>query len=138
MKKRYASDVEATKKGNLSGSCLCGGVRYRIEGLVRDVVNCHCTQCQKTSGHYVAATRVDEKNLRIEKNETLTWYQSTPGYERGFCNKCGGSLFWSRLGDDQTSVMAGTLDKPTGLKTVKNIYLEDAGDYFEIPEVSNN
>ena len=138
MKKRYASDVEATKKGDLSGSCLCGGVRYRIEGLVRDVVNCHCTQCQKTSGHYVAATRVDEKNLRIEKNETLTWYEYTPGYERGFCNKCGGNLFWSRLDDDQTSVMAGTLDKPTGLKTVKNIYLEDAGDYFEIPEVSNN
>lgn len=127
----------ATRKSSLSGSCLCGGVRYRIEGQVRDVVNCFCSQCQKTSGHHVAATRVDEKNLRIEKDETLSWYQSTPGHERGFCNKCGGNLFWSRLSDDQISVMAGTLDKPTGLETVENIYVEDANDYFDIPRLSD-
>jgi len=102
------------------------------------VVNCYCTQCQKTSGHHVAATRINEKDLLIEKDGTLTWYVSTPGYERGFCNKCGGNLFWSRLSDDQISVMAGTLDKPTGLKTVESIYLEDASDYFEISHIHND
>jgi len=129
-------NIEAIKTGGLSGRCLCGGVRYQIKGLLRDVVNCFCTQCQKTSGHHVAATRVREKDLTIEASETLTWYASSPGYERGFCNKCGGNLFWRCLGDKHISVMAGTLDKPTGLKTVKNIYQEDASDYFEIPKIS--
>jgi len=136
MKKSDASDgIKANTMGNLSGSCLCGGVRYRIEGMVRDVVNCYCTQCQKTSGHHVAATRVNKKDLLIENDQTLTWYASSPGYERGFCNKCGGNLFWRRVDGDQVSIMAGTLDKPTGLKTVENIYTEDANDYFEIPHV---
>jgi len=79
---------------------------------------------------------VNEKDLLIEKDETLTWYASTPGYERGFCSRCGGNLFWRRLSDDQISVMVGTLDQPTGLKTVENIYVEDASDYFEIPVIS--
>ncbi len=135
MKQSDLSDrVKATKTGNLTGSCLCGGVRYRIQGLVRDVVNCYCTQCQKTSGHHVAATRVKEKDLFVDAHETLHWYESTPGYKRGFCKQCGGNLFWSRLSDDQISVMAGTIDPPTGLKTVEYIYEEDASDYIEIPK----
>jgi hypothetical protein len=126
--------VKANKTGNLTGSCLCGGVRYRIQGLVRDVVNCYCTQCQKTSGHHVASTRVQEKHLLIDEHKTLRWYESTPGYKRGFCKQCGGNLFWSRLSDDQISIMAGTIDPPTGLKTVEHIYEEDASDYMEIPK----
>ena len=38
------------------GSCLCGAVRYIVRGELRHVVGCHCGQCRKTSGHYVAAT----------------------------------------------------------------------------------
>ena len=137
MKSGDAIEAQLDQQAHLSGSCLCGGVQYRIEGVVRDVVNCFCTQCQKTSGHHVAATRVDENNLRIEKDETLTWYVSTPGYQRGFCNQCGGNLFWRSLDEDHISVMAGTLDTPTGLKTVENIYVEDASDYFEIPALAD-
>jgi hypothetical protein len=137
VKQNDKIEAKLDQPGHLLGSCLCGGVQYRIEGPVRDVVNCFCTQCQKTSGHHVAATRVDEMNLRIGKDETLSWYVSTPGYQRGFCKQCGGNLFWRRLGDDHISVMAGTLDKPTGLKTVENIYVADASDYFEMPAISD-
>ena len=136
MKQSDLSSVKLENQVNLSGSCLCGGVSYRIEGKARGVVNCFCTQCQKTSGHHVAATRINQKDLTIHKQETLQWFESTPGYQRGFCNCCGGNLFWSRTSDDQISVMAGTLDKPTGLKTVENIFEHDASDYFKIPNVS--
>ena len=118
----------------LTGSCLCGGVRYRIEGDAREVVNCFCEQCRKTSGHYVAATRVDRQILIMEAADTLCWYESSPGIKRGFCNCCGGNLFWDSQQNDQISVMAGTLDAPTGLVTTKNIYEQDASDYFELPE----
>ena len=135
MKQSEIGRVKLDQQVSLTGSCLCGGVRYRIKGAVRGVVNCYCMQCQKTSGHHVAATRVNEDELTVEVDETLTWYESTPGYQRGFCNRCGGNLFWSRLSDDQISVMAGTLDKPTGLKTVESIHAEDASDYFELPDI---
>ena len=39
-----------------SGSCLCGGVRFKTTGKLRDVVACHCSQCRKQTGLYYAAT----------------------------------------------------------------------------------
>ena len=123
------------KPAKLSGGCLCGGVRYAIEGEAREVVNCFCEQCRKTSGHYVAATRVDKQNLRHESDETLSWYESSPGVKRGFCRRCGGNLFWDNQQNNQISVMAGTLDTPTGMRTTQNIYDQDASDYFELPDI---
>ncbi len=120
---------------NLTGSCLCRGVRYRINGPARDIINCFCSQCQKTSGHHVAATRVNKNNLDLEADGTLKWYESSPGIKRGFCSECGGNLFWDNGGNEDISVMAGTLDAPTGLKTATNIYQQDASDYFDIPQI---
>lgn len=124
------------KKSKLTGSCLCGEVSYSIIGEARDIVNCFCSQCRKTSGHYVAATRADKDQLIMEKDKTLNWYECLPKVYRGFCNHCGGNLFWDDGKDNQISVMAGTLDTPTNLKTCKNIYTEDASDYCTIPEVN--
>ena len=28
-----------------AGGCLCGAVRYELVGPLRDVVNCHCSEC---------------------------------------------------------------------------------------------
>jgi len=120
---------------HLTGSCLCGGVRYRIDGRLRGVINCFCTQCQKTSGHHVAATRVNRDDLTLEADSSLKWFESSPGIQRGFCGACGGNLFWNDGKNNQISVMAGTLDKPTGLKTIENIFVQDASDYFDIPEI---
>lgn len=136
MKQSDLNDkINLDNQKKLTGSCLCGGVRYEVSGLMRDVVNCYCTQCQKTSGHYVAATRVNQKDVLFKQKDTLRWYESTPGYQRGFCDQCGGNLFWNRISDDQLSIFAGTLDKPTGLKTVASLYEQDASDYFELPDI---
>lgn len=114
------------------GSCLCGGVEYSLTGPMRPVVACHCTQCQKTSGFHAAMTQVDRDRLSLKKMETLAWYASSDVAERGFCNRCGGNLFWRRHDEDTVSVTAGTLNPPTGLKIDKHIFTETAGDYYEI------
>lgn len=116
------------------GSCLCGGVRYTAVGPIDDVVACHCRQCQKTSGFHVAMTRLPLQNFRLDKSETLKWYQSSNEAERGFCTRCGGNLFWKPTGKNLISITAGTLDQPTGLKLRENIFTEFAGDYYEIPK----
>jgi len=122
------SDVE----DGVSGSCLCGGIRYRVRKFARPVTACHCTQCRKTSGHHVAATNALNDDIDMLADETLTWYRSSEGAERGFCNRCGGNAFWREVGSDTVAIMAGLLDAPTGLRLTAHIFAADAGDYYEI------
>ena len=118
----------------LTGSCLCGGVVYELSGDIDDIVTCHCAQCRKTTGHHVAATRTARENCRLIKDDTLQWYRSSPEAQRGFCQTCGGQLFWQADASPNISVHAGTLDTPTGLKTRCHIYVADKGDYYELED----
>ena len=115
-----------------AGGCLCGAVRYEVHGPLRPVVNCHCSQCRRTSGHFVAATAVRLEAFVLTSSEGLRWYQSSEAARRGFCGNCGSSLFWEPTSGEKMVIMAGTLDGPTGLRTVAHIFADDAGDYYEI------
>jgi hypothetical protein len=124
----------ANAKKPLTGGCLCGGVRYEVKGEMRDVVNCHCKQCRKTHGHFGAYTNAKWADVKLTNQASLAWYRSSPAARRGFCRECGGSLFWERTGADGVSIAAGTLDAPTGLRTVRHIFMADAGDYYTVDD----
>jgi hypothetical protein len=107
-------------------------VRYEVHGPLRDVVVCHCGRCRRTHGHAAAYSACAREHLVIEDDGgALRWY-AADGRERGFCGRCGASLFWRADGRDTISVAAGTLDPPTGLRTVAHIHTRDRGDYYEI------
>lgn len=119
---------------NRSGGCHCGAVTYSIVGPVREVIYCHCAQCRKQSGHFVAATACAEDQLLVTGAESLTWYAASDSAKRGFCRNCGSLLFWKGNGDDRTSIMAGSFDKPSGLVSGFHIHIADKGDYYEIAD----
>jgi len=117
-----------------SGGCLCGGVRYQVTGGLRDVSACHCTQCRKTTGHFGAFSACLDDDLSMEMEDTLAWYHSSPGARRGFCSRCGSTLFWKNESLNYTAIAAGSLDQPTGVRLVKHIFVADKGDYYEIED----
>jgi hypothetical protein len=116
----------------ISGGCLCGNVRYEVHGKLRDVIACHCTQCRRTSGHFVAATACRRQNFTLLKAETLKWYSAVPGFRRGFCGECGSTLFFEEVGGERVSIAAGSLDEPQGLTIAAHIFASEAGDYYKI------
>ncbi len=117
-----------------SGSCLCGGVTYEVDGPLRDVVNCHCDRCRRHTGHFMAATSASTTDVRF-LGESLRWYDATREVQYGFCTTCGSTLFW-RSSDkpDRISIAAGTLDTPTGLSTATALFVDDASDYHVLDE----
>jgi len=46
--------------------------------------------------------------------------------------ECGASVFWRAAGRGTVSIAAGTLDPPTGLTTIAQIYVAARGDYYEL------
>lgn len=117
-----------------SGGCLCGAVRFQLRGCMRSVVACHCRQCRKSTGHYLAATAVRLENLLIQKDDGLRWFQSSPAAARGFCGMCGSSLFWRPAAGGYIAVAAGALDGKTGLRLVAHIFADNKGDYYDFAE----
>jgi hypothetical protein len=116
------------------GQCLCGAVAYEVRGPMRDVVNCHCEQCRRTHGHVAAYTRVQRADLTMTEARGLKWFTSSGAARRGFCQECGASLFWDKLMRDSISIAAGCIDPPTGLKTIRHIFVASKGDYYEIED----
>jgi hypothetical protein len=116
-----------------TGGCLCGAVRYRVDGPLDPVVACHCTQCRRSTGHHAAATGARREDIAIEGE--VAWYESTPGViRRGFCPVCGSNLFWDRLSSPKLDIWAGTIDGATGLRLVGHIFMADKGDYYAIAD----
>ena len=113
-----------------TGRCLCGAVRYAVSGPLRPVSYCHCSQCRRSSGHYVAATACAAAHLTLVNEEGLRWDRASPNAKRGFCGECGSSLFWRPDHGRHISIMAGTIDAPTGLEAKEHIFLKDASDYY--------
>ncbi len=117
-----------------SGGCLCGGVRYQLTAPFADVINCHCGQCRKTTGHYVASTTIPNDRFELLESDTLSWYSASPIARRGFCGVCGSNLFWEPVDEERTSIWAGTIDDSSGIKSAQHIYVNFKGDYYEISD----
>ena len=117
-----------------TGGCHCGTVTFSVTGPVRGVVYCHCEQCRRQSGHFVAATACDDEQFSLSGAENLSWYAASDTAKRGFCRTCGSLLFWKANDSDKISIMAGSFDKPTGLTESHHIHIADKGDYYEITD----
>lgn len=120
-----------------TGHCACSGVAYQVNGPLRQIVACHCEQCRRTSGHFVAATATRKRNFQLLEQLTLSWYEAVPGFKRGFCNRCGSSLFFEDLHGDRISIAAGTLDNTESLAIVAHIFAMESGDYYAIDNSAN-
>jgi hypothetical protein len=96
-----------------AGGCLCGGVRYEVQGPLAPIQLCHCGQCRKAQGGaFGANVPVAVANLRWRQGEALMReHRASPGKRRVFCGTCGSPLFSQR--DDARDVLrlrVGTLD----------------------------
>ncbi len=75
----------------LRGGCLCGAIRYQIDGALGAMTHCHCSMCRKAHGAAFATyARVLLRDFRFDRGEDqLERYRSSPEVDRAFCKRCG-------------------------------------------------
>jgi len=128
--------MTSSRETRHEGSCLCGRVRYRVEGAVGNMSNCHCTDCRKHSGAaFVTYVEAPKKALAFTKgeNELLT-HQAESGTKRRFCRTCGSSLVCYVDSDDLIEIAAATLDTPLSLRPEYHIYVRSKVPWFDIQD----
>ena len=117
----------------IRGGCLCGGVRYEIDGSLREAGNCHCSMCRREHGAaFSTYADVDPSQFRWDFGEQLVAvYESKPGVGWCFCRMCGSTLAASDNGK-VTSVTLGTIEGDPGVRPQEHIFVGSKAPWYEI------
>ena len=116
-----------------TGRCLCGAVSYSGEAAT-GVLHCHCTNCRRLTGNFIAAVRTATEDLVIDDEDSqLRWHELD--YARyGFCQRCGATLFFQPADRVHTSMTAGTMDDTVGLELESVWFVHERQDHNPLPE----
>ena len=114
------------------GGCLCGAVRYRLEGAIEESAYCHCRSCQRQSGAPVVAWfAIAPSALAYTKGKPKGFRASTRA-TREFCGDCGTYLLFRE--DDPAATLGintATLDDPAQVPPTFHIWHDSRIAWFE-------
>ena len=115
---------------NLSGGCACGAIKYETDADPVVMVNCHCRDCQRSSGSAYAAIMVVPKSaVRVSGEPRYHRVVGSGGkaVERGFCPNCGSQVTakLERM-PDVLGLQAGSLDNPARFKPTIDLFTDSA------------
>jgi hypothetical protein len=121
----------------LRGSCLCGGVKYQINGQLSGAMNCHCSMCRKAQGS-AFRSRASVKSAEFEfvqGEELITFYESSRGNYRGFCRVCGSPILSKFDAHPQYyGLPLGALDDDPGIKPKLHVHVASKAPWFTITD----
>lgn len=117
-----------------TGSCLCGAVRWRMEGPYARMTNCHCSMCRKAhAAPFATYIRTDSDKFELLSGaESVTVYEASDNFKRRFCAHCG-SVLWIGEGD-QIGVAAGCLDDDPGIRPQHHIFTASKAPWHVIAD----
>lgn len=119
----------------LSGRCLCGQVSFQASGQIKRVSACYCGQCRAQNGGGPFYGVELQGTLHIENEQgPLRWFESSNKAKRGFCSRCGSSMFW-QANDDPAffDVSMGVLDSVENLSLDAHIFVDSCPPYMSVP-----
>src|SRR6516225_7100734 len=104
-----------------SGGCACGAIRYDCSAQPLAMLNCHCRDCQRsTGGPFSAGVVVPAAAFKVLRGELR--YYASPGAlggesHRGFCSNCGSPIAaWSDSAPQFVGIKVSSLDDPSWFK----------------------
>jgi hypothetical protein len=122
---------------SLSGSCLCGAVRYTVASEPKFVSKCYCKDCQKESGAgHITVVAVPDSTVQMQgetRDYTVNGSSGQP-VVRTFCPKCGATLFGRpKVLSGLTMIRAGTLDEAPPIQPSLGVYASRAPQWDQPP-----
>lgn len=79
----------------LSGECLCGAVEYVVPDTFEYALNCHCSQCRRSTGSaFKPLAGIPRSDLQVVRgNEAIMIYGQEDKTHDVHCGTCGSLLF---------------------------------------------
>lgn len=119
-----------------TGTCLCGTVRYEIDGPFSVMVNCHCSMCRKEHGaQFVTFAGAPLSGFRwLSGADNVTRYSSSASGHRDFCRTCGSPapMLLDQMG--MVLVPAGCLEQDPGIRPQMHIFVGSKAPGYTITD----
>lgn len=114
------------------GSCLCGQVRFTIEGEFGSFLLCHCEHCRKDTGSAHAANLFSSAarlSWLAGEEQVRVYRLPASRHAKSFCSTCGAALPYQAAGSSLLVVPAGSLDGELGLRPSGHIFAASRADW---------
>ena len=119
----------------LSGSCYCGKVRYRVADEFEYALNCHCSNCRRTTGSaFKPFGGIERNKLALTAGADNLHILGAPDGHNANCAACG-SLLYSVVREGRyVHVAYGTLVDAPSLSPTAHIFVSSKAPWFEITD----
>jgi len=117
----------------ITGSCLCGKVKYEISGEIGDIVHCHCQTCRKAHGSaFSSVSSVNDSEFTLFSKIPLGCFESSKGKKRYFCSSCGTQIYAKRDDTKHIILRLGSLDNDPQAKESCHIWVSQKATWYSI------
>jgi hypothetical protein len=123
--------------GKHSGSCLCGEVRYEVEGDFEHFYLCHCEHCRKDTGSAHAANlfaSTAELKWLTGADKVKRFNLPSTRHSKSFCSTCGSALPSIQMNGALLVVPAGSLDSKVSMRPNAHLFLSSRADWDDALE----
>src|SRR5437763_2507818 len=121
-----------------SGRCACGSVRYTCATAPIAMLNCHCQDCQRSSGApFASGVIVASSELEVVGTPKTHTVRGSSGKmtTRSFCGDCGTHLFTqSEVNAQFTSIRFPSLDDASAFAPMLDIWTSSAQPWVCLDE----
>jgi hypothetical protein len=122
-------------RSSFEGGCLCGAIRYRLQGEPMVSAVCHCRTCRKSASTpalpFLTYSTAQFSFLRGSPAD----FHSSPGVTRSFCGQCGSPLTYrSHNEPGQIDVMSCSLDDPEAFPPAYHIWISHKLTWVPLPD----
>jgi len=117
----------------LSGRCLCGDVRFEVDGPFEATGNCHCSMCRKAHGAPFAS-------FVGAPARAFRWLSGTDRIARGglrpFCRRCGSITPTVNEGWPSVFVPLGLLDGDPKIGELQHMFVGSKAPWYDITDTA--
>jgi len=118
----------------ITGSCLCGAVRFQLTPPYTWFQYCHCSRCRKRTGSaHTANILMSADQIEWLSGEELLGRYELPeakSFSTCWCTRCGSALPWLTKNGRWVVVPAGSLDVDPGARPERNIYFDSRAPWY--------
>jgi hypothetical protein len=132
---KFVTGTTTSKARIVAGECFCRAVRYAVADEFAYALNCHCSNCRRTTGSAFKpfAGIARDKFSVTQGHDTLMIYGDEAGHD-AHCRHCG-SLLYSVVRDGAyVHVAMGTLVEAPSIRPTAHIFVGSKAPWYAITD----